>query len=158
MGQAVGIIAMAALAGNLFQVWRFGFLSMLVAVCSSLVGYLLWSVLVWLVGTKMMPDPATKADFAETFRTVAFAASPGLIGAVTIIPFLGWWLGVLLTPVIMIWSLIAMVVAVRQVLDYSDTFKAIIVVLIGFAVYLVFWFTMAMLSFGAAMFGALIGR
>jgi hypothetical protein len=105
-----------------------------------------------------MPDPATKADFAETFRTVAFAASPGLIGAVTIIPFLGWWLGVLLTPVIMIWSLIAMVVAVRQVLDYSDTFKAIIVVLIGFAVYLVFWFTMATLSFGAAMFGALIGR
>jgi hypothetical protein len=65
---------------------------------------------------------------------------------------------VLLTPVIMIWSLIAMVVAVRQVLDYSDTFKAIIVVLIGFAVYLVFWFTMAMLSFGAAMFGALFSR
>ena len=29
----------------------------------------------------------------------------------------------------------AMVVAVRQVLDYSDTFKAVIVVLIGFVVY-----------------------
>ena len=158
MGQAIGVIAMAALAGNLYQVWRFGFGTMLIAVCSSLIGYLLWSVLVWLVGTKVMPDPATKADFAETFRTVAFAASPGLIGVVTIIPFLGWALGLLLTPVIMIWSLIAMVVAVRQVLDYSDTFKAVIVVLIGFAVYLVFWFMMAMLSFGAAMFGGLIGR
>ena len=37
-----------------------------------------------------MPDPATNADFAETFRTIAFAASPGLIGVVTIVPFLGW--------------------------------------------------------------------
>lgn len=158
MGQAIGIIAMAALAGNLYQVWRFGVVSMLIAVCSSLVGYLLWSVLVWLVGTKVMPDPATKADFPETFRTVAFAAAPGLIGVVSIIPFIGRGLGLLLTPIIMIWSLIAMVVAVRQVLDYSDTFKAVIVVLIGFAVYLVFWFMVAMLSFGAAIFGGVLGR
>ncbi len=62
---------------------------MLFGVCSSLVGYLLWSVVVWLAGTKLMPDPATKADFPETFRTIAFAASPGLIGVVTIVPFLG---------------------------------------------------------------------
>ena len=77
MGQAVGIIALAALASNLGQIWRLGFGVMLIGVCSSLVGYVLWSVVVWLVGTKLMPDPATKADFPETFRTIAFAASPG---------------------------------------------------------------------------------
>ena len=49
----------------------------------------------------------------------------------------------LLTPVIWIWSMAAMVVAVRQVLDYSETFKAVVVVLIGFVVYLVFWGTIA---------------
>jgi hypothetical protein len=102
-----------------------------------------------------MPDPATKADFPETFRTIAFAASPGLIGVVTIVPFLGWLLMLLLTPVILIWSLAAMVVAVRQVLDYSDTFKAIVVVLIGFVVYLVFWGTVAVMSFGAGLFSGL---
>ena len=60
---------------------------MLIGVCSSLVGYVIWAVVVWLVGTKLMPDPATKADFPETFRTIAFAAAPGLIGVVTIVPF-----------------------------------------------------------------------
>jgi hypothetical protein len=158
MGQAIGIIALAALASNIGQIWHLGFGKMLLGVCWSLVAYMLWAVLVWAVGTKVMPDPATKADFAETFRTIAFAAAPGLIGVIGIIPLLGSLIVLLLTPIIMIWSLIAMVVAVRQVLDYSDTFKAVIVVLIGFAVYLVFWFTVAMLSFGAAIFGGLIGR
>ena len=158
MGQAVGIIALAALASNLGQIWRLGFGSMLIGVCASLVGYVLWAVVVWLVGTKVMPDPATKADFPETFRTIAFAAAPGLIGVVTIIPFLGWLLMLILTPVILIWSMAAMVVAVRSVLDYSETFKAVIVVLIGFVVYLVFWMTIAFLSFGAAVVGGMFGR
>ena len=158
MGQAIGIIALAALASNLGQIWHFGIGTMLIGVCSSLIGYLLWSVVVWLVGTRLMPDPATKADFAETFRTIAFAAAPGLIGVVTIIPLLGWFVMLLLTPIIMIWSLVAMVVAVKAVLDYSDTFKAVIVVLIGFVVYIVFWGTVAMLSFGAALVGGVLGR
>ena len=158
MGQAVGIIALAALASNLGQIWRLGFGVMLIGVCSSLVGYVIWSVVVWLAGTKLMPDPATKADFPETFRTIAFAAAPGLIGIVTIIPFLGWVVMLILTPVILIWSMAAMVVAVRSVLDYSETFKAVIVVLIGFVVYVVFWMTMAFLSFGAAVVGGMFGR
>ena len=158
MGQAMGIIALAALASNLGQIWRLGFGVMLIGVCSSLVGYVIWSVVVWLAGTKLMPDPATKADFPETFRTIAFAAAPGLIGVVTLIPFLGWLLMLILTPVILIWSMAAMVVAVRSVLDYSETFKAVIVVLIGFVVYVVFWMTMAFLSFGAAVVGGMFGR
>ena len=158
MGQAVAIISLAALASNLGQIWRLGFGTMLIGVCSSLVGYVIWSVVVWLAGTKLMPDPATKADFPETFRTIAFAAAPGLIGVVTIIPLFGWMLMLILTPVILIWSMVAMVVAVRSVLDYSETFKAVIVVLIGFVVYLVFWGTIAFLSFGAAVVGGMFPR
>ena len=79
-------------------------------------------------------------------------------GVVTIIPFLGWLLMLILTPVILIWSMAAMVVAVRSVLDYSETFKAVIVVLIGFVVYVVFWMTMAFLGFAAAIVGGMFGR
>ncbi len=62
----------------------------------------------------------------------------------------------ILTPIIWIWSMAAMVIATRQVLDYTDTFKAVIVVLIGFVVYLVFTVTMMMLSFGAALMGGMV--
>ena len=158
MGQAVGIISLAAAASSLGSIWTLGFGRIIFAILISICGYLLWALIVWLVGTKLMPDPATSADFPETFRVVAFAASPGLIGVVSIIPFIGTFIAFLLTPIIWLWSMAAMVIAARQVLDYTDTFKAVIVVLIGFVVYLVFWGTMMMLSFGAALLGGFIGR
>jgi len=75
-----------------------------------------------------------------------------------VIPFLGWLVMLVLTPIIWVWSMAAMVIATRQVLDYTDTFKAVIVVLIGFVIYIVFWGTMAMLSFGAALMGGMFSR
>jgi len=157
MGQAVGIIALAALASSLGNIWTGSIFAMVLAVVASLLGYLLWAVVVWLVGTRVMPEPQTHADFPEAFRVVAFAAAPGLLGVVSIIPFLGWILMLLLVPIIWIWSMIAMVVAVKAVLDYTDTFKAIVVVIIGFVAYLIVWGTFAMLTFGAALVGSTLG-
>lgn len=153
MGQAVGIVALAAVASSLGQIWSGAVLAIVGAVIATLVGYVIWALVVWLVGTKVMPEPQTHADFPEAFRTVAFAASPGLLGVVSIIPFLGWILALLLTPIIWLWTMAAMVVAVKAVLDYTDTFKAIIVVIIGFVAYLIVWGTFAMLTFGAAVLG-----
>lgn len=154
MGQAVGIIALAAVASSLGNIWTGNIFSIVGAVIASVVGYVVWALVVWLVGTKVMPEPQTHADFPEAFRVVAFAASPGLLGVVSIIPFLGWLLMILLVPIIWLWSMAAMVVAVKAVLDYTDTFKAVIVVIIGFVAYLIVWGTFAALTFGAALLGA----
>jgi hypothetical protein len=155
IGQAVGIIALSAAANGIAWIVYRGITGIIVGVITSLILYALWATVVWAVGTKLMPDPATKADFPETFRVVAFAASPGLLAIVTIVPLLGWLLAVIVWPIIWIWSIAIMVIATRQVLDYTDTFKAVIVVVIGFAVYLVCWLTVTMLSFGAAMVAGL---
>ena len=156
MGQAVAIIALVALAGSLGSLWRLGIGTMIVSMLAALVGYVLWAVVVWLVGTKVMPDPATKADFPEAFRVIAFASAPGFLNVVSIIPFLGWLLVFLVMPIVWLWSMAAMVVAVRAVLDYTDTFKAVVVVIIGFVAYLIFWGTMAMMAFGAAAVGGVL--
>jgi hypothetical protein len=158
MGQAIGVIALAALAGSLGQIWRLGFGTMLMSVVMALILYVVWAVAVWLAGTKLMPDPATKADFPETFRVIAFAAAPGLLGVVSIIPILGWLLMFLVIPISWLWSMAAMVVAVRQVLDYTETFKAVIVVIIGFVVGLVCWGILAMMSIGVAFMGGAMSR
>ncbi len=154
MGQAVGVIALAALSGGIGNVWYGGVAGILLGVIGSLVGYVLWAVVVWLVGTKLMPDPATNADLPETFRVIAFAAAPGVLGIITIIPILGW----LLMFLIWLWTIAAMVIAVRQVLDYKDTFKAVVVVIIGFVAHLAVWATLALMSLSAAALGAVIGR
>jgi hypothetical protein len=82
------------------------------------------------IGTKILATPDTKSDMGELLRTMGFAQSPGLLRVFSGIPFLGW----LLDFVVLIWLLVAMVVAVRQSLDYTSTGRAVAVVLFGWLV------------------------
>ena len=132
LGQAFTVIVIAAVASLIGNIFRKGLSGGLIALVGALVGYGIWTVLVVLIGTKLMPEPSTKADFAEGFRVIGFAASPGVFNVLAIIPFLG----VLISFVISIWMLVIMVIAVRTVLDYSSTARAIVVCLIGFVAYL----------------------
>src|SRR5215212_7051787 len=127
MGQAVTVIVIAgvaALVGNIFRNGPFlGVMSLIL----TLIEYALWSLLVVLIGTKVMPEPTTKADFNEAFRVIGFTASPGVFYVLAIVPFLG----PLISLVIGIWMIVIGVIAVREVLDYSNTGRAIIVCLIA---------------------------
>src|SRR5207253_2891600 len=72
MGQAVGVILIAAVASAIGSGRFFALMTLPMTALASLVGYLAWTVAVFLIGTKVMPEPTTKADFAETFRVVGF--------------------------------------------------------------------------------------
>jgi len=147
--QAVMVIVIAGVASLIGNIFRGGIGAGIIGLVGSLVGYALFSLLVFLIGTKMMPEPATKADFNETFRTVGFAASPGVLNVLAIIPFLG----PLISLLIAIWSLVIAVVAVREVLDYSNTGRAIIVCLIA-AVICVIIYSLLLIPILGAMFVA----
>lgn len=150
MGQAVTVIVIAGVASLIGNIFRAGVSAGVLALIISLIGYGIWTVLVTLIGTKLMPEPNTKADFAETFRTIAFAASPGVFNVLAIIPFLG----PLISFAISIWQLVIMVIAVRTVLDYTSTGRAIVVCLIGFVIYWIAVFMiMTPLIIGGALFG-----
>ena len=133
LGQAVMVIVIAAVASLIGNIFRSGLSGAVLALVATLIGYGVWTVIVVIVGTKVMPEPATKADFAEGFRVIGFAASPGVLHILAIIPFLG----PVISFVIWIWMLVVMVVAVRTVLDYTNTGRAIIVCLIGFVIYFI---------------------
>jgi hypothetical protein len=135
LGQAVTVIAIAAIASLIGNIFRIGLGGGLVALVATFVGYAVWTVIVVVVGTKLMPEPATKAEFAEGFRVIGFAASPGVFNILAIIPFLG----PLISFVITLWMLVIMVIAVRTVLDYTSTGRAIVVCLIGLAIYLILY-------------------
>jgi len=130
IGQAVTVIVIAGVASLIGNVFRSGVFGGMMALILSLISYALWSLLVVLIGTKLMPEPSTKADFNEAFRVIGFTAASGVFNLLAIIPFLG----PLISLVIAIWTLIIGVVAVREVLDYSNTARAIIVCLIAMVV------------------------
>ena len=130
IGQALTVIVIAGVASLIGNVFRVGVFGGIQALIMSLVSYALWSLLIVLIGTKLMPEPATKADFNEAFRVIGFTAAPGVFSVFAIIPLLGY----VIQFVIVIWTLIIGVIAVREVLDYSNTARAIIVCLIAMVV------------------------
>jgi hypothetical protein len=102
----------------------------------------------YLIGTKMLPEPQTHADVGQLLRTTGFSASPGLLRALGVIP----GIGTLAVGVASLWMLVAMVVAVRQALDYTSTLRAVGVCLIG-------WLALVLITMvlGVATIGTLGG-
>jgi hypothetical protein len=133
MGQAVTIVVVVALAAGIGAATG-GIGAIILGVILSLVGWCLWAAITWIVGTRLFGTPQTDADFGQLFRTLGFAATPGVLAIFGVIPVIGLVVGLAGS----IWQLATMVVAVRQALDYDSTGRAIAVCLVGFVIYLAF--------------------
>jgi hypothetical protein len=92
-------------------------------VIAAIVGWAIWTAIVYFIGTRLFGGTAT---WGEVLRTVGFANSPGVLRILAFIPVLGGLIGLLVS----IWTIVTTVVAVRQSLDIS-TGKAIVVSIIG---------------------------
>ena len=82
--------------------------------------------------------PKTKSNHGELLRTIGFSSAPGLIRVFGIIPNL---VNIAFIAAA-IWMLVAMVIAVRQALDYKSTWRAVGVVVTGFLIQSVVLFMM----------------
>jgi Yip1 domain len=98
---------------------------------AALFGWLIWAGLTSFIGTKILPEPQTKSDLGELLRTTGFASVPAVFHLLARLPLIGGVVSLLVS----IWMLVAMVVAVRQALDYKSTARALGVCLIGWLVY-----------------------
>ncbi len=93
------------------------------SIFSTFLGWLIWSAITWLVGTKLFNG---QADLTEMLRVIGFAYIPLVLA---IIPCIGSVIGGL-------WALAAGFVAIRQGLDL-DTNKTILTVVVGFIGWLI---------------------
>ena len=142
--QALSVVALVALATGIASLGTTGLIGLFVGVVSAIVGWALWAWILHLIGTKIMPSQSTHADWGQLARTLGFAQSPGILRVLGLVPVVGN----IIFAVASIWMLVAMVVAVRQALDYTSTWRAIAVVLIGFIPYLLLMY-MAFALLGA---------
>ena len=143
--QALSVVALVALATGIASVGTTGPIGLFVGVVLAIVGWAFWAWIVHLIGTKIMPTTSTHADWGQLARTLGFAQSPGIFRVLGLVPVIGN----IIFAVASIWMLVAMVIAVRQALDYTSTWRAIAVVLIGFIPYLL------LMSVAFAVLGAL---
>lgn len=127
MPQAMTVVLLSSLAGGIGGLGTGGLWGLIGGLFAALVGWFIWAFLTYFIGTKLLPEPQTKADLGELLRTVGFSSSPGVIRVLGVIPFLG----AIAMFAASVWMLVAMIIAVRQALDYQSTWRAVGVCLIG---------------------------
>jgi len=149
LGQATGVVVLSSLAGGIGTIGEMGFGGLLLGTITALIGWYVWAYLTYFIGTRVLPEPQTRADHGELLRTIGFSSSPGLIRVLGIIPGLA---GIVFT-IASIWMLVAMVIAVRQALDYQSTLRAVGVCVIGWIVQTIILVLFAVMFGGCATFG-----
>ena len=97
-------------------------------IIAGLLSWAVWAFITYMVGTKLLKTGDTESSWGELARVTGFAQSPGILFLIAVVPVVGTWI----LPVVSLWQLAAMVVGIRQALDYTSTLRAVGVVLIGF--------------------------
>jgi hypothetical protein len=133
--QAMIVVVLAAVAAGIGSLGSGSVMGIVTGTIVALVSWLVWAFLTYFIGTRLLPEAQTNADFGELLRTIGFASAPGVIRVFGIVPLLA-------APLFLIagiWMLVAMVIAVRQALDYTSTLRSVGVCVIGWLVQVVIW-------------------
>jgi hypothetical protein len=149
--QAMQVVLIVALASGIGgALWKLLTLNPIDAVSGlvggilvAVLGWLAWALVTYIIGAKVFGGTAT---YGEMLRTLGFAQSPNVLlvfmGVLGAIPLIGG----LLRLALLIWVLLAGLIAIRQGLDVS-TGKAILTAVIG-------WILMAIvIAIVASVFG-----
>ena len=136
--QAMQVVLIVALASGIGSaLWKLLTLSPIDAVTGlvggilvAVLGWLAWALVTYIIGAKIFGGTAT---YGEMLRTLGFAQSPNVLliftGILGGIPLLGG----LLRLALLIWVLLAGLIAIRQALDVG-TGKAIVTAILGWIV------------------------
>lgn len=130
MGQAILVVVLSSLAAGIGSLTMGGLGGVIFGTLAALLGWYIWAYLTYYIGVKFLPEEQTQSDPGELLRTIGFSSAPGLIRVLGIIPGLT---GIVFF-IASIWMFTAMVIAVRQALDYQSTWRAVGVCVIGWLI------------------------
>lgn len=147
--QAAAVVAVVAVCGAIGNIGH-GSHGIIGAVIGAFVGWLIWSAVTYLVGVNLFGG---RADMGEMLRTIGFAQAPGVLKILGIVPVFGR-LAVLIAS---LWTLAAVVVALRQALDF-DTGRAVVTAIVAWLALIVVGAIVAFFVLGTGLtLGALFG-
>lgn len=146
--QALAVVVLSSLSAGIgARGYGSGSLGAVLFISSlALVAWLAWAVVTFQIGTRLMPEPQTRSDVGELLRTIGFSAAPGMLRIFGIVP----GATVPAFAITAVWMLAAMIVAVRQSLDYTSTARAVAVCALGWTLALAIAVTLG-LVFGPTL-------
>lgn len=129
MAQAIGVVVLSSIAAGV-GTFGIGMIAMGLNAIGAIIAWYIWAYLTYFIGTRLLAEPQTEADHGQLLRTIGFASAPGLLRVLGVVPSIRE----IVFLVTSVWMLVAMVVAVRQALDYTSTLRAVGVCLLGWVV------------------------
>ncbi|NGZ94632.1 MAG: hypothetical protein CV089_00615 [Nitrospira sp. WS110] len=130
LGQAMGVVLLSSVATGIGLLKTGDLEGLVIGTAMALFGWYIWAFLTYFIGTRLLPEPQTRATHNELLRTIGFASSPGILRVLAMSPSVA--------PAVLlvtgVWMLVAMIIAVRQALDYQSMARAVGVCVIGWIV------------------------
>ena len=128
-GQALATVLLSSIAAGIGSrgIEPVSITSTIFITTISLIAWVAWALLTFEIGGRLLPEPQTRVDAGELLRTIGFASTPGMLRVLGVIP--GATVPVFAATAV--WMLLAMIVAVRQALDYRGTARAVAVCMLG---------------------------
>ena len=129
--QALLVVVVVSVASGIGQAGsgRNLIAQLLFGLLTALIGWGVWSYVMYFVGTRVFHGTAT---YGELLRTLGFASSPGVLNILRFIPVLGG----LITLIVGIWRIVTGFIAVREALDL-DTGNTIATIVVGIVGYII---------------------
>ena len=137
--EAMVVVILSSLASGIGS-WSMGFGELFTTTLGELVSWYVWAFIVYLIGTKLLPEPQTVADHGELLRTIGYSSAPGVIRIFKVIlP------NDAIDHIATIWMLASMIVAVRQALDYESIPRSVLVGTVGLVAKKIFLYIILLL-------------
>jgi hypothetical protein len=113
--QALTVVVLAGLAQGIGAISSEEGPGLIGALLQGVLGWVVFSVIAYFVGTTLFATPNTSATIGQVLRTVGFAQAPKVLVALGFIPILGWIAGI----VAWVWFVAAAIVALRHAFDFT---------------------------------------
>lgn len=123
--QAAMIVVVAAIAGAIGGAGH-GWSGVAAGLLGALLGWVISSAFIYLVGAKFIPSPQTEADLGQVLRTQGFAAVPTFLLIFGGIPVLGGMVAL----IVGVWYIITRIVGIQSALEASAG-RAIVIAIIA---------------------------
>ena len=114
-----------AIAANTFIKTSIG-ISGLMAILT----WLVWAIIIYVIGVKIFPDKDTKAPFKKVLIGVGYAHAPGLLRFFAVVPEL-------VIPIIFItqfWVFASLIISMKQILNLKSNIKSFGIIFLSFLI------------------------
>ena len=97
---------------------------------TAILTWLVWSILIYVLGVKIFPDKQTKASFKKVLTAVGFAHAPGLLRFFAVTPDL------MITIIFLtqFWIFAALIISTKEILSLKTNFKSFGIVFLSFLI------------------------